>query len=100
MSLVLAMRKGEEFFVDQKGYRLAEINDGSVRLVRVEDNTSYGLTTDEGTELEDDVFARLGDRQTMKACRIAIDAPRSVSVLSGGLFRAHPRNRPRQSIGG
>ena len=91
MALVLTLRAGEDFFVDHDQFTLARIvDDAHIQLVREKDQAVFEVSTDEKTEVDEDVLVQLGDRITTKAARIAIDAPRSKILLTGVKYRISP----------
>lgn len=91
MALVLTLRAGEDMFVDHDQFTLSRIVDESnVRFVRERDQAVFDVSTEEKTEIDEDVLVQLGDRITTKSVRIAIDAPRSKMLLTGVKYRASP----------
>jgi hypothetical protein len=83
MPLVLTLRQGGSLYVGNDKFTLTRIGaEDKVQMTRGRDGTPFEVTIFEKTEIDDDVFAQLGDRVTTKEARIAISASRSKLILS------------------
>ena len=89
MALVLTMRTGESIYVNNDQFTLTRIaSEDKVMMLRARDQVLFELTVSEKTEIDDDVVVQLGDRITTKAARIAIEAPRSKTILTEDKYQA------------
>lgn len=91
MALVLTLRQGEDFYVDKDQYFLREIvSEGNVRVSRARDGAAFEVDDQKKTKVDEAVFLQIGDRMTTKACRLMIDAPRHMLIVTGAKKRNPP----------
>ena len=104
MPLVLSLRSGQDFYVGDEQIVVGEIL-GLSRLTVTVPSTgrTYEISDQEATELRElpNVFLSAGDRPQGGVARVAIEAPREVSILRGDAYRSGSReadahyNKPR-----
>ncbi len=86
MALVLSMRLEEDFFVGDERFVVAEIkSDSHVRVKHGE--KLLDLYTSRATPVLPNVRLSVADRGQLGLARIAIEAPKSVTILRGGNYR-------------
>jgi sRNA-binding carbon storage regulator CsrA len=91
MPLVLSLRTGQDFYVGDVQVVVGEILGKSRLKVRVpKSGRVYEISDEEAVELREkpDVFLSAGDRATTGVARVAIDAPREVTILRGESYRS------------
>ena len=88
MALVLSLREGQDFYLDDTQVRVTKVS-GMMRfeLFVPSRNTSHGITDEESIEVIEDVFISAGDRPQKGVARVAIDAPRSILIARGDRYR-------------
>ena len=90
MSLVLKLRPGDDFYVAKERVVVGELL-GGPRFVLKVDSTGrrYEITDEESVEMREvrDVFLASGGRAQAGLARVAIDAPREISILRGAVMR-------------
>lgn len=88
MALVLSLRQGEDFYVEDERFIVVEIFGPSrFQLKDAETGSIHEVTDEERVEILDDVFVSAGDRTQMGVARIAIEAPREIMILRGEKYR-------------
>ncbi len=91
MALVLTLKQGEDFYVDRDQYFLREIvSEGKVRIARARDGAAFDVDDRQKTQVDDGVFLQIGDHMTSKACRLMIQAPRQLLIVTGAKKRNPP----------
>jgi hypothetical protein len=91
MALVLTLKQGEDFYVDKDQYFLREIvSAGQVRVARVRDGAAFDVDDQKRTQVDAGVFLQIGDHMTSKACRLMIQAPRQMLIVTGAKKRNPP----------
>ena len=91
MALVLTLKQGEDFYVDREQYFLREIvSEGKVRIARARDGAAFDVDDRQKTQVDDGVFLQIGDHMTSKACRLMIQAPRQLLIVTGAKKRNPP----------
>ena len=91
MALVLTLKQGEDFYVDKDQYFLREIvSEGNVRVSRVRDGAAFDVDDRKKTKVDEGVFLQIGDHMTSKACRLMIQAPRQLLIVTGAKKRNPP----------
>ena len=91
MALVLTLKQGEDFYVDRDQYFLREIvSEGTVRIARARDGAAFDVDDRQKTQVDDGVFLQIGDHMTSKACRLMIQAPRQLLIVTGAKKRNPP----------
>lgn len=91
MALVLTMREGEDFFVCHEQFVLSQIvSDRDFILTRVRDQSTIRVTEGRSLELKPNVRVSVGARGQLGLARIALEAPRTISILRGSNYRKAP----------
>ncbi len=91
MALVLTLKQGEDFYVDKDQYFLREIvSAGQVRVARARDGAAFDVDDQKRTQVDAGVFLQIGDHMTSKACRLMIQAPRQMLIVTGAKKRNPP----------
>lgn len=91
MALVLTLKQGEDFYVDSDQYFLREIvSAGQVRVSRMRDGAAFDVDDRKKTQVGEGVFLQIGDHMTSKACRLMIQAPRQLLIVTGAKKRNPP----------
>lgn len=94
MSLVLSLKEGQDFYVGEERFVVAQIlgemrftlqhsierTIGRVKLLR---RRVYEVSDDHSIEVLPDVYVAAGDNQPSGRVRVAIDAPKEVLILRG-----------------
>lgn len=92
MALVLAMQEGRAFYVGNTRVEIAEVR--SIHQVKIKVQAKgamdaiYTLTTNSRVEILDRVYVQLGLGSTASLIKIAIEAPREVTILRDALYEA------------
>lgn len=93
MALVLSLKAGEDFYVEDVRFLVTEVLPGAgFRIRREGTGRTFEVDADSATEILDDVFVSSGDRNNRAAASVAIDAPRSRRILRGEKYRSTPGN--------
>ena len=88
MTLVLSLRKGQDFYVDDEQIVVESIRGKQSFDVKVVSTGKVHTITDEqATEVVPDVFLSSGGRAQGGLARIAIEAPPDVLILRGTKYR-------------
>ena len=88
MTLVLSLRKGQDFYVDDEQIVVESIRGKQSFVVKVVSTGKVHTITDErATEVVPDVFLSSGGRAQGGLARIAIEAPPDVLILRGAKYR-------------
>jgi len=88
MALVLQLVPGEDFYVGGERYVLKEIvSDTAFTIERARDGKRFHILDDKAILIEADVYASAGTRGQATSARLCIEAPRSVRILRGELYR-------------
>jgi hypothetical protein len=85
MALVLSLTQGQDFYVGIERFVVVDVLSQSSLLLR-RDRTGqfYKITSTRATEIMEDVFVSVGDRQSSAGTiRVAIDAHPDLLVLRG-----------------
>jgi hypothetical protein len=88
--LVLRLRPGEDFYVAEERVVVGELLGGPRFLLHVESTgRRYAISDEESTEMREvaDVFLTSGGRAHAGLARVAIDAPREISIVRGAVMR-------------
>ena len=95
MALVLTLREGEDFYIGNDQVVLEKIHsETEFSLRRARDDAVIRITEGRSAQLFRGVFVSAGARGQLGLSRIAIEAPRSVMILRGDLYRQPPDRKP------
>jgi hypothetical protein len=107
MALVLRLRPGDDFFVAKERVTVGALLGGPRFRLEVESSgRAYEITDSESVEMREvrDVFFSSGGRVQAGLCRLAIEAPREISIIRGAVARGETGGgdgyTPRQSRAG
>lgn len=91
LAYVMALKAGEDFFVDDVQFLLAEIFDSTSFAVRRQTDDQLFKMMDDGIayEIMPGVMASVGTRGTSHVAKVAIDAPRSIRIDPGVSYHSH-----------
>ncbi len=87
MALILSMRNGDDFYLGDRRVVVSEITGPRQFTVTTEDGVAHGIVADRMAEIFPDVFVGCGKSGTYIQVRVAIDAPREVTILRGTKYR-------------
>jgi len=90
MALVLSLREGQDFYLDDAQVLVTRV-DGLMhfQLMLAASGLSFTITDAESAEVLPDVFVSAGDRPQRGIARVAIDAPREIRITRGDRWRDH-----------
>ena len=91
MALILSLRQGEDFFLDEERVRVQRIYSNRHFVLETADGTHHEIVQDRMAESVTDVFVSSGDRgggkrnneASVGSARLVIDAPREFTILRG-----------------
>jgi hypothetical protein len=88
MPLVMSLKTGDDFYVEDERVIVGAIHGRMHFEVQVEKTGSvFQVTDDEAQELFTDVFVSAGPRPASGIARVAIEAPREITILRGDRYR-------------
>jgi hypothetical protein len=89
MALVLSLRDGHDFYVADTQIIVGRVS-GLTRFELSVPSTGkkYVVTDKESAEIVEDVFVSAGDRPQKGIARVAVTAPRSITIIRGDKYRA------------
>ncbi|HVC63634.1 MAG TPA: hypothetical protein VND19_25115 [Acetobacteraceae bacterium] len=88
MALVLERTEGQDFYIRDERYVVTKIISPKQFTVRRDrDGTTFDMVDGQSYELAPDATGSVGSRGQQTLARISIEAPRSVAVLRGELYR-------------
>jgi hypothetical protein len=98
MPLVLSLKAGEDFYLDDDQFVVEEVSSAVEFTVRdAVSGKCYRVTDTRATEIRPNVFVSAGEKPQALVARLTIEAPRSVLVVRGDKKRNPPDNiRARQ----
>ena len=86
MALVISLRRGECFFVDETPVRVTRVVSFREFILQVNDGQRYTVTDDRMVEILPDVFVGVGhSKQPYLAC-LAVEAPREIAIVREKLY--------------
>jgi hypothetical protein len=89
MPLVLSLREGSDFYVDDEQIVVGHIYGLTRFEITVTSTTKRHMITEaESIEVLPDVFVSAGDRPQRGIARVAIEAPQAIILLRGDKYRA------------
>ena len=95
MALVLSLREGQDFYLDDDQVLVTWV-DGLMhfQLMLASSGQSFVITDAESVEVLPDVFVSAGDRPQRGIARVAIDAPREIRITRGDRWREYREQEP------
>lgn len=88
MPLVLSLRAGQDFYVEDAQLVVGEIRgDTSFTLMVAATGKTFEITDQRAEEVLPDVFVSAGDRPQAGLARVAIEAPPEKLILRGDNYR-------------
>lgn len=91
MALILSLRPGQDFYVGDERVLVGEVLGNSrLKITLPRTGRQYEINDEEAVELRErpDVFLSVGDRASPGMAKISIDAPRSIPITRGHVWRA------------
>lgn len=86
MPLILTLKKGDDFFIDNRRFVMEEVFDDRNGIVSdPKTGERFEITDDRATEIAPEVMICAASRPT--SINISIEAPRAVRILRGSLKR-------------
>lgn len=94
MPLVLSLKEGDDFWVNDRQLVVDRIADGSHFTLRVEgEDRPKEITDTKAREVMTDVFVSAGGFYKYGMIRVVIEAPREIEILRGDRYRSKKRAR-------
>jgi len=92
MPLVMSLKPGEDFFVGDERVIVGSIQ-GKTRFEVVVERTGvkYRISEEEAVELMPEVYVSSGPRPTAGVAKVAIEAPKEITILRGERYREYAR---------
>lgn len=88
MALVLSMRERSDFFVGDERFVVEQVySDTHFRIRQDSSGRVFDITDQKSTEVMPEVFVSAGDKQPNILARVAIEAPRTIKILRGEMYR-------------
>jgi sRNA-binding carbon storage regulator CsrA len=88
VALVVMLREGEDFYVARHRVVLQKIDSlKAFTLQRDTDKAVVTVTEGKSVELFKNVFVSVGARGQLGLARVAIEAPRNITILRGDVYR-------------
>jgi sRNA-binding carbon storage regulator CsrA len=97
MPLVLSLREGQDFFVDEERFVVLKIEDIERFTLRSDSGRTHKINDTMAEEVLEDVFVSSGLTMQAGVARVAIEAPHDVLILRGDNYRSGtiPKRRKR-----
>ncbi len=89
MGLVLSLKRGQDFYVEDTRVVVESIRDDSTFVLRSHGGESVVVTPDFAVELFPEVYVSASQREAPGVAKIVIEAPRRIGVILGDRYR-HP----------
>lgn len=87
MALVLSLREGQDFFVEDERVVVTSVSDGVRFSLEIEKTgKTYDVDDQSAVEIFRDVMVSAGESRQMSLARVVIDAPRDVLILRGDRY--------------
>ena len=93
MALVLSLKIAEAFMVDGQRVVVSDVIDASELTLELPSGKQVTITEVEGTEILPDVFVSAAGFYKWGQVRIAIEAPRSISIMREDRWNELQRQR-------
>jgi hypothetical protein len=94
MPLVLSLKEGDDFWVDDQQVVVSQIEDGARFWLAVDgEDRRREITDAKAQEVRPDVFVSAGGFYRYGMVRVVIEAPRKIEILRGDRYRAKQRGR-------
>jgi hypothetical protein len=91
MGLQIERKPGEDFYVRDERFEVAEIHDLiSCTIMRTSDGEKFKLKHMTMTDIAQDVKATVGERGQFGLTRVNFEADRSIPIVRGELYRPNP----------
>lgn len=88
MALILSLRKGDDFFVDDARVIVTDVKGpNDFTLCDEENQEEFHITDLESKEVREHVYVSAGDYLSSGQVRLVIEAPRSIRILRGDKYR-------------
>jgi len=97
--LVLSLRPGQDFYVGDEQIVVTRIvGDAHYEVTLTSQGRRVDVTDRESVEIVPDVFLQSGERPQWGVARIAIHAPREITIIRGDRYREGRRNHGLQDV--
>lgn len=83
MALILSLRTGEDFYVDEHRVRVREVHSNRHFVLETQDDTHWEIVQDRMSEILPQVFVSSGLSKNLDVARVVVDAPREIQILRG-----------------
>jgi hypothetical protein len=94
MPLVLSLKEGDDFWVNDQQIVVGKIESGSQFWVSATgSDKEHEITDAKAREVRPDVFVSAGGFLKYGMVRVVIEAPRSIEILRGDRYRTKKRER-------
>jgi hypothetical protein len=94
MPLVLSLKEGDDFWVNDQQIVVGKIESGSRFVVSATGTTKeHEITDTKAREVHPDVFVSAGGFFKYGMVRVVIEAPRNIEILRGDRYRMKKRER-------
>lgn len=94
MPLVLSLKEGDDFWVNDRQIVVTNIEDGTRFWVQVSgEDRKREITDAKAHEVVPDVFVSAGGFFKYGMVRVVIEAPRAIEILRGDRYRTKKRER-------
>ena len=98
MPLVLSLKEGDDFWVDDQQVVVRKIESGHRFWVSVSGtDKEHEITDTKAREVHPDVFVSAGGFFKYGMVRVAIEAPRDIEILRGDRYRAKEGERSKSN---
>ena len=89
MGLVLSLKRGQDFYVEDTRVIVESIREDSTFVLRPDGGEPVHVTSDYAVELLPEVNVSASQREAPGVAKIVIEAPRRIGVILGDRYR-HP----------
>ena len=98
MPLVLSLREGQDFFIEEERFVVLKIEDIDRFTLRADSGRTHRINDTMAEEVMEDVFVSSGLTTQMGVARVAIEAPHDVLIQRGDNYRSGtiPKRRKRR----
>lgn len=94
MALILSLKEGHDFFVDEERFELHQILGENEFIIKAMSDPNgkppkqWRITDECNQEIMSDVFVSAGEMHQISVASVVVEAPRSILILRGDLKRA------------